>query len=142
MGYTLVGIYLVRYIIEYEMEGRMTCKFAELESKMSTEAIAGSDKRYQEMAAKLMPLHELRRARGMSQETLAKALHVKQPHIARMEKRTDMYISTLRDAIEAMGGTLDIVARFPDGKVKITDFSSLDENHEAARKAGMEESNP
>lgn len=106
----------------------MARKFAELEAKMSAESIARSDKEYQEMAAKVMPLHELRRARGISQEKLAKALRVKQPHVARIEKRADIYISTLRNVIEAMGGTLDIVARFPDGKVKIENFSSIAEN--------------
>ena len=105
----------------------MARKFSELEAKMSPEAIARSDKRYREMVAK-MPLHELRRARGISQETLAKALHIKQPNVARLEKRTDIYISTLRQTIEAMGGTLDIVARFPDGTVKITNFSSIAKN--------------
>lgn len=118
----------------------MAHKFTELEAKMSAEAIARSDTRYREMAAKMMPLHELRRARGISQETLAKALHVKQPHVARMEKRTDIYISTLRETIEAMGGTLDIIARFPDGKVKITNFSSIDENETAACEIGANES--
>jgi transcriptional regulator with XRE-family HTH domain len=104
----------------------MARKFAELEAKMSDKAIARSDARYKEMVAE-MALHDLRRARGMSQERLAKALHIKQPNVAKLEKRTDMYISTLRAAIEAMGGTLDIVARFPDGHVKITNFSSIDE---------------
>jgi transcriptional regulator with XRE-family HTH domain len=108
----------------------MAHKFTELEAKMSVEAIARSDARYREMAAS-MPLHELRRARGMSQETLAKALHIKQPNVAKIEKRADIYISTLRATIEAMGGTLDIVARFPDGTVKITNFSSIDENDAA-----------
>jgi transcriptional regulator with XRE-family HTH domain len=103
----------------------MVHKFAELEAKMSAEAIARSDVRYREMVAE-MPLHELRRARGMSQETLAKVLRIKQPNVAKLEKRTDIYISTLRATIEAMGGTLDIVARFPDGAVKITNFSSID----------------
>jgi predicted transcriptional regulator len=92
------------------------------------------------MAAKMMPLNELRRARGISQETLAKALHVKQPHVARMEKRTDIYISTLRATIEAMGGSLDIVARFPDGKVKIANFSSIDESETAGCETGVSES--
>jgi transcriptional regulator with XRE-family HTH domain len=105
----------------------MARKFAELEAKLSAQAIARSDERYREMVAK-MPLHELRRARGMSQETLAKALHIKQPNVAKLEKRTDIYISTLRGAIEAMGGTLDIIARFPDGRVKITNFSSIDKD--------------
>lgn len=109
----------------------MARKFAELEAKMSDEAIARSDAHYREMIAE-MPLHELRRARGMSQERLAQALHIKQPNVAKLEKRTDIYISTLRATIEAMGGTLDIVACFPDGSVKITNFSSIGESETGA----------
>ncbi|HTK00266.1 MAG TPA: XRE family transcriptional regulator [Bordetella sp.] len=75
-----------------------------------------------------MPLQELRQARGLSQKMLAELLHVQQPSIAKLEKRTDMYISTLRSHIEAMGGELDVIARFPDGAVKITNFSELGEN--------------
>ena len=108
----------------------MARKFAELEAKMSAEAIARSDARYRKMVAE-MALHELRRARGISQEKLAEALHIKQPNVAKLEKRADIYISTLRATIEAMGGTLDIVARFPDGKVKITNFSSIGEGETA-----------
>lgn len=52
-----------------------------------------------------MPLNELRQARGLSQKVLAEVLHVQQPSIAKLEKRTDMYISTLRSHIEAMGGS-------------------------------------
>ena len=102
----------------------MARKFAELEAKMSAEAIARSDARYREMIAE-MPLHELRRARGVSQETLAKLLHIKQPNIAKLEKRTDMYLSTLRSYIEAMGGALEIRAVFPDGDVKIDLLNKL-----------------
>lgn len=108
----------------------MARKFAELEAKMSEEAICRSDARYREMVAE-MPWHELRRARGVSQETLAKLLHIKQPNVSKLEKRTDIYISTLRATIEAMGGTLEIVARFPDGAVKIADFSSIGEGEKA-----------
>ncbi len=110
----------------------MARKFAQLEAKMSAEAIARSDARYREMVTE-MPLHELRRARGISQDKLAKELHIKQPNIAKLEKRTDIYISTLRSVIEAMGGTLDIVARFPDGTVKITNFSSINESETVTR---------
>lgn len=109
----------------------MAHKFIELEAKMSVESIARSDARYREMLRE-MPLCELRRARGLSQEALAKVLHIKQPNVAKLEKRTDIYISTLRSAIEAMGGELDIVARFPDGVVKITNFSPIGENEKAA----------
>jgi predicted transcriptional regulator len=51
-----------------------------------------------------MPLNELRNARGLSQKMLAEALHIRQPAIAKLEKRTDMYISTLRSHIQAMAG--------------------------------------
>jgi predicted transcriptional regulator len=61
----------------------------------------------------------------MSQKVLAENLRVQQPAIAKIERRTDMYISTLRSHIEAMGGELEITARFPDGSVKITNFSQL-----------------
>jgi predicted transcriptional regulator len=57
---------------------------------------------------------------------LAEVLKVNQPVIAKIEKRVDAYISTLRSHIEAMGGELEIVARFPEGSVKITNFSGLD----------------
>lgn len=53
-------------------------------------------------------------------------LYVQQPSIAKLERRTDMYLSTLRSHIEAMGGELDIIARFPDGPVKISNFSELE----------------
>jgi len=72
-----------------------------------------------------MPLDELRRARGLSQKALAEVLHVQQPSIARLEKRTDMYLSTLRSHIEAMGGELEVIARFPDGAVRISTFSGV-----------------
>jgi transcriptional regulator with XRE-family HTH domain len=70
-------------------------------------------------------VQELRQARGLSQKALAEALHVQQPSIAKLEKRTDMYISTLRGHIEAMGGELDVIARFPEGAVRISNFSDL-----------------
>jgi predicted transcriptional regulator len=72
-----------------------------------------------------MPLNELRQARGLSQKMLADVLHVQQPSIAKMERRTDMYISTLRSHIEAMGAQLEVVARFPDGVVRISNFADL-----------------
>ncbi|MBU2769556.1 transcriptional regulator, partial [Acidithiobacillus ferrivorans] len=56
----------------------------------------------------------------------ADVLHVQQPSVAKMERRTDMYISSLRSHIEAMGGELEITARFPDGTVKITNFTGIE----------------
>ena len=51
--------------------------------------------------------------------------HRIQPSITKIEKRTDMYISTLRSHVEAMGGQLEVIAKFPDGNVKISNFSDL-----------------
>ncbi len=59
-------------------------------------------------------LGELRRARTMTLRQLAADLRVGQASIAKLELRTDMYLSTLRRFVEAMGGDLEIVARFPD----------------------------
>lgn len=73
-----------------------------------------------------MNLHELRQARGKAQAALAQDLHVGQPSIAKMEQRTDMYVSNLRRYIEALGGTLEITARFPEGDVTITNFAELE----------------
>ena len=75
-----------------------------------------------------MPLHELRQARAMTQKAVAQVLNVRQPAVARLERRTDMYVSNLRSYIEAMGGSLDIVAHFPQGSVVITNFSDSEEN--------------
>ena len=102
----------------------MAKKFAGLRAQMSPESRARAEAKAQAMLAE-MPLNELRQARGLSQKMLAEVLHVQQPSIAKIEKRTDMYISTLRSHIEAMGGELEVVARFPDGAVKISNFSEL-----------------
>lgn len=61
----------------------------------------------------------------LSQKVIAELLNVQQPAIAKMEKRTDMYVSTLRSHIEAMGGQLEVIARFPDGAVRITNFTEV-----------------
>jgi predicted XRE-type DNA-binding protein len=102
----------------------MAKKFSNLRAKMKPDARERANLMAQSMLAE-MPLNELRQARGLSQKMLAEVLHVQQPAIAKIEKRTDMYLSTLRSHIEAMGGELDIVARFPDGSVKISNFSDL-----------------
>lgn len=102
----------------------MARKFAELRARMSPESQARSDARRHAMLAE-MALTELRKARGLSQKELAAALHVQQPSIAKIERRTDMYISTLRAHIEAMGGELEVIARFPEGSVRIRNFADL-----------------
>ncbi len=67
-----------------------------------------------------MTLEELRKARSLSQEVVAGTLEVGQPAVAKLEKRGDMHVSNLRRYIEALGGTLEITARFPDASVVLT----------------------
>jgi len=68
----------------------------------------------------------LRAARDLTQEHLSRILGVRQAAVSKLERRTDMYISTLADFIKAMGGTLEIRAIFPDGNVRITQFRKLE----------------
>jgi len=100
-------------------------KFSELREKMSPAAQAEvrvrADKIIQDMA-----LAELRRARELTQQQLAGELKVNQAWISKIERQTDMYLSTLRAYIEAMGGELDIVARFDDGSVRINQLDEID----------------
>jgi predicted XRE-type DNA-binding protein len=103
----------------------MAKKFADLRARMPVDAQQRATALTQTMMQE-MPLHELRQARGLSQKVMAELLHVQQPAIAKLEKRTDMYLSTLRSHIEAMGGQLDVIARFADGSVRITHFADLD----------------
>jgi transcriptional regulator with XRE-family HTH domain len=72
-----------------------------------------------------MTLAELRQARQLTQQTLSGALHVGQAAVAKMEKRTDMYVGNLRRFVEAMAGELDVVVRFPEGSVKISNFAEI-----------------
>ena len=74
-----------------------------------------------------MPLHELRRVRSLTQRDMAKMLKVNQPAVSKLEQRADMYVSSLRSYVEAVGGQLKIVAEFPEGEIAITDFSNVEE---------------
>ena len=102
----------------------MAKKFRDLVADWSPERLAKVEALKQELLAE-MPLQELRHARERSQEALAKALGGSQASVSKMERRADMYVSTLRSYIEAMGGELEIIASFPDGKVKITQFEGI-----------------
>lgn len=96
----------------------MTKNFKNLQAKMSPEARAASEAKAS-LYAKEMALDELRTARRITQESLAKVLGINQSAVSKIERRTDMYVSTLESVIEAMGGRLEIQAIFPDGKVNI-----------------------
>ena len=77
-------------------------------------------------------LRKLRETRRISQEELATSLGVNQSAVSKMERRTDMNISSLRKLIEALGGDLELYARFPGYAVRISQFEDSEED-EACR---------
>jgi transcriptional regulator with XRE-family HTH domain len=70
--------------------------------------------RARELIAEEMSLQELRKAIGKTQTAIARRLKVGQDAVSKLETRSDMYISTLRSVLKAMGGELELIARFPD----------------------------
>ncbi len=102
----------------------MANKFKDLRAKMAPESLARSRAKARAYRDE-MALDELREARAMTQEHLAKALNVKQSAISKMERRADMYVSTLQSFVKAMGGNLRIEAVFPEGKVEIDQFNKI-----------------
>lgn len=102
----------------------MAKSFKILQAKMSPQARARSRALAKKMLA-AMALQELRRARQTTQTKLAKTLKINQAAVSKLERRTDMYISTLRSYVEAMGGHLDIIARFDEGSVRIAQFEDV-----------------
>lgn len=104
----------------------MAHKWREIRGTFSPEQEAEIARRVKE-AAGVMTLYQLREARSLTQVNLAKVLNVNQGAVSRMEKRTDMYVSTLRNFIQAMGGQLQVKAVFPEGEVEIEQFETLAE---------------
>jgi DNA-binding XRE family transcriptional regulator len=102
----------------------MARNFNELRAKMSPESRARVEERVKATLA-AMPLEELREARELTQTQLAQVLQVSQGAVSKVERRADMYISTLRSYISAMGGDLQIRAVFPDGEVIINQFAEI-----------------
>jgi len=72
-----------------------------------------------------MALRELRQALDLTQEELARSLNMKQAAISKFEHQSDIYLSTLRRILFAMGADLKLVARFPDGEVLINQFDDI-----------------
>lgn len=100
----------------------MARKFSELRAKMSPESQARAHEKAKRMLQE-MALDELREARKLTQENLAELLNVNQAAVSKLENRVDMYVSTLRRFVEAMGGQLVITAHFQDGIVQIGQFA-------------------
>ncbi len=83
-------------------------------SKLSPAQRKKVEARAAQLIAEEMTLRELRRARKLTQVRIAKTLGITQDSVSRLEKRSDLLLSTLRKTVEAMGGSLSLVAEFPD----------------------------
>ena len=99
--------------------------FDKLRAQMTPERRARNAAKTQALLADI-PRQALQHASAQAHEELAQCLRVQPSAIATLERRTDLYVSTLRRCIAAMGGTLEIVAHFPDGSVTITKFEPVD----------------
>jgi transcriptional regulator with XRE-family HTH domain len=102
----------------------MPKNFDQLRNKLAPAARERAHRLAQKYEAE-MALDELRVARDLTQEHLAQLLGVKQAAVSKMERRADMYISTLQSMVRAMGGELKIQAVFPQGRVEINQFRKL-----------------
>lgn len=78
-------------------------------------------RRTKELLGELL-LSEIRQVAGKSQQQVADTLGMKQPSLSKLEKQRDMQISTLRKIVKALGGELEVLARFPNGTIKIDQF--------------------
>ena len=104
------------------MPGRQP--WAKLHNRLIDEVTADPERKklYDEIrheTAQAVALGELRRARRLTQQQLAQKLHMTQASVSQLEHRADLYLSTLRAVIEAMGGELQVYARFEDATVPL-----------------------
>jgi DNA-binding XRE family transcriptional regulator len=97
-------------------------------NQLSPERQAKIQQRAAQLIAEEMSLRDLRLARKLTQEKLAELLHIRQEGVSRLEKRSDLHLSTLRDMVQAMGGDLRLVVEFPDRPpIILSGFGTLDE---------------
>lgn len=99
----------------------MARRFEELLQELPPERRARIRRRTQEMLADLR-LREVRAACELTQQELAERLQIDQPNVSRLERRSDVHVSTLADYVAALGGRLELLAVFPEGTVRIAQF--------------------
>lgn len=102
----------------------MAKKFRDLIAHWSPEEIAQIEAEAAEMLREVR-LQELRQARRLTQQEMALSLEMSQASVSKLERRTDMYLSTLRRYVQALGGELEILARFPEGPVRLERIGEL-----------------
>ncbi len=112
----------------------MAKPFKDLVAKMSPQSRERVRRRTAQMHAE-MALQGLRQALHLTQQELAERLHLNQAAVSKLEHQSDMYVSTLRRFVAALGGELRIVAHFPQGDVVVNQFEDLHEKEPARIKA-------
>jgi transcriptional regulator with XRE-family HTH domain len=111
------------------MEQKRFVTLEEMIARLPTAEQAAIKKRSAELINEAVTLQQMRKARALTQKKLAKKLGVGQVAISKLESRSDLLLSTLRTYIEAMGGTLDLIVRFPNGQpVKLVTLGVEDED--------------
>ncbi len=110
------------------MEQKRFVTLEEMIARLPPAQQAAINKRSAELINEVETLKQMRKARAMTQKKLAKKLGVGQVAVSKLEGRSDLLLSTLRTYVEAMGGTLDLVVRFPDRQpVKLATIGLEDE---------------
>jgi len=104
----------------------------EIIRKLSSAQRKKVEGRAAELIAEEMTLRELRHARKLTQVKMAKTLGITQDSVSRLEKRSDLLLSTLRKTVEAMGGQLSLVAEFPDREPVVLGGIAGDDRKKAA----------
>ena len=111
----------------------MAKSFDELANRVMTpERRDRAAKRARELLGEML-LSEIRKLAGKSQSELARILGVKQPGVSKLEQQHDMQVSTLKKVVEALGGEVHIIARFPKADVEINQFDKKPRNSKKKR---------
>jgi transcriptional regulator with XRE-family HTH domain len=106
----------------------MAKKLSDVMAELPPARRAKIEARAQELIAENMTLQDIRKARKLTQESMAEQLGIRQDSVSRLEKRADLLLSTLRSYVKAMGGELKLVAEFPDRPpVIISTLGELDD---------------
>lgn len=107
----------------------MPVTLAEMKARLDPERQAEVERQTIQIKARVKGLQALRMARASTQVELAERLHVSQASVAKLERRADVLLSTLRQYIEALGGHLDLLVRFDDESplliTELSDFGSV-----------------
>ncbi len=106
----------------------MTKNIEEIINQLSEQRRQEIEMRYLELVSEQMSLQDIRKARKLTQKRIAETLNIGQDSVSRLEQRSDLLLSTLKNYINSMGGNLKLVVEFPDrSPVIIEGLAELDD---------------